>query len=392
MADQIQMSVGFPQVRLDQMAEAAHNFDPRDFRADSMTSRSRELLESINPVVAYQVQAGMLNSLQARKDASESLFFARQLEYIRPGLFEVLFPDLEAKKFIPLETTIAPGAELYTYRAVKKVGRAQLIKQYADDPPRADVVGIEMAQQIRGAAVMYGYTMQELRAAMLAQIPLDVRKAMSARYAIALLQDEVMWYGHADKTAEQDTVAFKDTGALEGGLLGIANLASTTSYTTAQGASGSQLWRNKTPDEMVADLHGVVNNIVKQTFGIHRPDSMLMNLVAYNMAATRRMGDGSNQSVLDFFLATSPYVKNVDPSYRLDAARSTNWGGTTGRIVAYEKSPDRLAALCPLEFEQLAPVQEHFEIRTACHARTGGVVPFYPGSISYMDNCTDTTD
>lgn len=381
----------FPQKRLDQMMAAAQGFDPRDFRADSITPRAMGFLEAIDPVLAYKIQTGTAR-IGTRKDASESLFFARQLEYIRPGLLEVLFPDLEGKKFLPLETAIAPGAEEYTYRYMKKIGRAQLIKQYADDPPRTDIVGGETVQKIRGAADMYGYTLQELRAAMLAQMPLDVRKAMSARYALALLSDEIMFYGHADVNAVQATGG-QDAGGLDGAILkGIATLSNTTSYTTPTGSQGSQLWRKKSPDEIVADLHGVVNNVVKTTLGIHRPDSMILPLAAYNMAATKRMGDGSNQTVLDFFLASSPYVKSVDPSYRLDSGQSANWSGSTGRAIAYEKSPDRLACLIPLEFEQLAPQQEHFEIRTACHARVGGVIAFYPGSISYMDGITDGSD
>jgi hypothetical protein len=238
---------------------------------------------------------------------------------------------------------------------------------------------------------MYGYTMQELRAAMMAQMPLDVRKAMAARYALALLTDEIFWYGHADLTATQSATGL-DAGAKESNLVGLANLSNTTSFTTPTGGAGSQLWRRKTPDEIVADLHGFVNNVVKTTFGIHRPDTVILPLAAYNIAATRRMGDGSNQTVLDFFLATSPYVKTVEPSYRLDQARSTNWGGTTGRAIAYEKNPDRLAGLLPLEFEQLAPQQEHFEIRTTCHGRIGGAVAYYPKSVSYMDNITDASD
>lgn len=380
----------FPQTRLDQMAKDAQAFDPRDFRADAVSPRALSLLQAIDPVLAFKVATGTMRQ-GFHKDAAESLFFARQLEYIRPGLFEVLFPDLEAKKFIPLETSINPGAELYTYRAVTKVGRAQLIKQYSNDVPRVDVAGAESTAQIRGMGDMYGYTMQELRAAMMAQMPLDVRKAMAARYALSLLADEVFFYGHADVTATQQASG-TDAGAIEGGLKGICNLSNTTSYTTPTGSSGSQLWRRKTPDEIVADLHGWVNNVVKSTFGIHRPDSILLPLAAYNIAATRRMGDGSNQTVLDFFLATSPYVKNVDPSYRLDQARSSNWSGTTGRGIAYEKNPDRLVGLLPLEFEQLPPQQEHFEIRTTCHGRIGGVIAFYPGSISYLDNITDSSD
>lgn len=381
-----------PEKHAAKILEIAQSFDPRDFRMDAMTPTSLGFLQAIDPVLAYMIATGDQSRCKSRKDSSESVFFARQLEFIRPGLLEVLFPDLEGKKYVPLETTIAPGAEDWTYRSMKKIGRAQIIKSYANSVPRADVVGQEATQKIRGLGSMYGYTMQELRAAIMAQLPLDVRKAMSARYAIALLQDEVIWYGHADVNAEQDTANGLDAGLLNAGLTGLTNLSNTTSFTTPTGGAGSQLWRNKSADEIVADMHGVVNNVVKTTFGIHRPDSMLLPLAAYNIAATKRMGDGSNQTCLDFFLATSPYCKNVDPSYRLDQAQSKNWSGTTGRAIAYEKNPDRVVALIPLEFEQLAPQNEHFEIKTICHARCGGVVALYPASLSYMDNITDSTD
>lgn len=386
----------FPQARIDQMGKVASEFNPFNVstRVDSMTPKAFELLQTIDPILAYKIQAGTFRP-GMHKDASESLFFARQLEYIRPGLLEVLYPDLEAKNFIPTETSIPPGAEQYTYRSVNKVGRAQLIKQYSDDPPRVDVLGNETTQQIRGMADMYGYTMQELRAAMMAQIPLDVRKAMAARYSIALLSDEVFFYGNADKTAAQSATG-NDAGALEGGLKGIASLAGTQAFTTPTGIGGSVLWRLKTPDEVVYDMQSCVDTAVTASLGVYRPDTMLLPLAAYNIAATRRMGDGSNQTILDFFLKTSPYVDNVFPTYRLDAARSSNWNGTgsatTGRMIAYERNPDRLAALLPLEFEQLAPQQEHFEIRTSCHGRIGGVIAYHPGSIVYGDGITDTTD
>jgi hypothetical protein len=385
----------FPQKRLDQMEKDAKSFDYRGsvksgVRIDAMTDRSMALLQSIDPVLAYKIVAGL--RIDGHKDAAENLFFARQLEYIRPGLLEVLYPDLEAKKFFPFDSGPGPGAEQFTYRFYNKVGRAQLIKSYSNDPPRVDVSGQEATQQIQGAADMYGYTTQELRNAMQAQMPLDQRKAMSARYALALLFDEVAFYGHADITAVEQTAAGLDAGALEGKLKGMVNLSGTTAFTTPNGASGSKLWRRKTADEIVIDMHSFVNGVVKATFGIHRPDTMLLPLAAYNIAATRRMGDGSNQTCLDFFLATSPYVKEVNPTYRLDQARSANWGGTTGRAMVYEKNPERFQVVVPLEFEQFAPQQTGFEIRTICHGRIASAVPYYPGSISYMDGITDSAD
>ncbi len=365
--------VKFPQARLDALITSAATFDRVNLRADSLTPKALGFLQQIDPVLAYLLQTGQ--STQYHRDAAEGVFYARSLEHIRPGLLDVLFPDLEGQKFVPQESGISPGAEIFTYRGQRKVGRATLIKSYADDLQRAEVTGVEATQVIRGFGESYAYTSQELRAAMLAGIPIDVKKAMAARYAIALAVDETIFYG-----------------STEGGLSGLANLSNTTSFTVANGSSGSKLWRRKTPDEMVADLHGVVNNVVKATFGIHRPNAMLLPLAAYNMAATRRMGDGSNQTVLSFFLATSPYIQSVDPTYRLDSANSGNWSGSTGRGIVYEKNSERIALLLPVEFEQMVPFQKHFVTETACHARIGGVVAYYPGSVSYMDGVTDNTD
>jgi hypothetical protein len=35
----------------------------------------------------------------------ESVFFTRQLEYIRPGLFDVPYPELKSRALIPIEAS-----------------------------------------------------------------------------------------------------------------------------------------------------------------------------------------------------------------------------------------------------------------------------------------------
>lgn len=373
----------FPQKRLDALITSARTFDRHNLRIDQLSPTAFGYLCEINPSLAYALQDG--RDLKYHKDAAEGISYARSLEHIRPGLLDVLFPDLEGLKFVPLEAGVDPAKEIFTYRGQRKVGRAQLIKSYADDLPRAEVTGIESTQVIRGIGDSYAYTMQELRAAMSMGQPIDVKKAMAARYAIALSIDETIFYGNT-----------------EGGLPGLLTLANTTAFTVATGVAGSKLWRKKTPDEIVIDLHSWVNNVVKTTLGVHRPNAMLLPLAAYNIIATRRMGDGSNATVLSFFLSTSPYIQSVDPSYRLDAAfaagvpgsTSPGWGGTanTSRGVVYEKNSERMALVMPVEFEQQPPFQRHFVTETACHARIGGVVIYYPGSVSYMDGVTDQND
>jgi len=385
----------FPTARRAAMRADAQAFDPRAPRLDSMNADSLAYLDEIDPTLSFFIQVGNVEGVKRRKDASESLFFVGQLAHIRAGLLEVLYPNLRAKEFVSLEPGIDPGAEYFEYHMTDTVGRAQLIKSYSDDVPRADVKGGADIQVIRGAALMYGYTMQELRAAMKAGLPLDVRKAMAARRGMAILTDEVLFFGHADINANMQSATGKDAGALNAGLQGFANFTgkyAVLSFTTPTGQAGSQLWRKKSPDEMVFDLHSFANNIMSQSLGIHVPDSILMGTKAFNKIATTRMGDGSNQTVLSFFLATNPYIKNVDWSYRLDPASDGNWSGSTGRIIGYEKNPERLVGLLPVEFEQLPPQNEHFETRTLCHGRMGGCVPLYPKSISYLDGCTDSSD
>lgn len=305
-----------------------------------------------------------------RQDASESIWFARQLEYIRPGMLEVLYPRLEGKSLVPVDSSMGPGAMQWTYSAFDKVGLAAPLEDYSVDPPRADVLGKQSTVNIKAYGVMYGYNFQELKAGMMANLPLDVRKAMAARYAMELKIDQILFYG--------------DSSA---GLLGLLTQTGTTGFTVPTGASGSALWANKTADEIATDMHNFVDNVVNSSFGVYQPSTLLLPLQAHNIAATRRMGDGSNQTVLSFFLDTNPFIQEVRPSYRLDYTQSANWGGNgavgSGRMVCYDKSPEMLTAILPVEFEQLPVQQVGYEYKTLCHMRTGGVAALHPQSISY---------
>ena len=73
------------------------------------------------------------------------------------------------------------------------------------------------------------------------------------------------------------------------------------------------------------------------------------------------------------------------PTFKLDYANRAAWSGSSGRMVALRQDPMKLEAIIPQEFEQLPPQMEDFETKTICHARTGGVVAYYPASISYGD-------
>lgn len=338
-------------------------------RSDAMTADA-DAFDRHRPSTRTDSAKRLAAMLAVRWDAAESMFFARQLEFIRPGLLEVLYPDLIGKTLVPVNNSVPAGAEQYTYRVSDHVGTAVVTSDYSERAPTADVKGFEYTQQIRGIQIAYQYTLQEARAAMVAGLPLDVRKAMAARDVAERKLDDVIFNG--------------DTAGTLVGLLGLSN---TNTYTIPNGAKGVATWfdtngvATKTPDEVVQDMHKATNKIVTDSLNIERPDTMLLPLTSYDFISTTRMGFGSDRTILEFFLSTSPFIKQVVQSHKGETA-----GVSSGRrMVVYKRDPMKLEVIIPQEFEQLPPQQEGFRLITHCHMRTGGVVLYYPKSVLYAD-------
>jgi len=300
-----------------------------------------------------------------RQDASESAFFSQQLEHIRPQIFNVLYPELKGRLFVPLTTDpVHPGAETYTYRVYNQVGKAEFASDYATDAPRVDIYGSESSVKIRGIRDAYGYSIQEARAAMMARMPLSASKAKAARDAIETKIDDIIFNGKSDL-----------------GLTGLLGISSVVTYTTPVGDAGTKTFGTKTPDEVLADLFGIVAGIVTGSSEVESPDTLLLPGTSFLDIATRRLGDGSDTTILKHFLAVNGRVTTVLSSPKLETAGTAS----SKRMMAYRRSPDKIALIMPQEFEQFPPEQRGMEVLTQCHARTGGVVCYYPKSVSYGD-------
>lgn len=299
-----------------------------------------------------------------RMDANETAFLARQLEEIRAKSYDIKYAPLDAVSFLPVDTSIDPGVEAVTYRQYEMFGMAKIVADYANDFPTANVVAREFTSKVKSLGASYQYSIQEMRAASFSGVPLEQRKANAARRAIDQLHNTLARVGSSGD-----------------GLLGFLNQSNTTSFTVPNGAAGTATWSTKTPDEIVADMHDIANGIVTSTKGVEVPDTILLPLAQHQLIASRRMGDGSDTTILAFFLATSPWIKQVLPWHELDGAGALG----VDRMVCYRKDPDALQYIAPVVFEQFAPQEEGMVLKTHCHARSGGVVVYYPLSISYGD-------
>ena len=296
-------------------------------------------------------------------DASESAFFARQLEYIKAKSYDIVYPEFKALSLIPISTEAGPGAETITYQQYDSVGLAKIINSYADDMPRSDIKGAEFSARVRSIGGSYGYSIQEIRAASMAGLPLQQRKANAARQANDQLVNRIAWFG--------------DTLHGLNGLIYHPN-------TTKAGVPNGDWVATATPDEIIEDVNTILSGIMDLTLGVESADTVLLPVLEYAHIASTPRSTTSDTTILEFLRRVWPGVsfESVPELKDVNPVPSTGAGTDTNIMIAYRKSSDKLTLEIPQPFEQFPAQERGLEFVVPTHSRVGGVIVYYPLSIS----------
>ena len=297
-----------------------------------------------------------------RLDANETVFFKRELEYVKKKTYDKKYRMLKAKQFIPVSTEIPSGADTHTWVSYGKVGVAKIVADYAHDFPRVDLYGEEVTSYVRSLGDSYGYSIKEIRRAQMKGMPLSQRKANTARQAMEELMDRLAWVGDANAN-----------------LQGFLNYPGITEATLTTGTGGNT-WALKTPDEIIADLTALKTAVSVPTNGVEEINQILLPRTQYELIANKRMTDGDSTTVLNFF-------KNNNPSIMVDVLDQLDGYGDSGadRMIGYVRDPDHLTQEIPQMFEQFEADKQGAEYVIPCHAEFAGVNVYYPQSVAYMD-------
>lgn len=286
------------------------------------------------------------------------LFLERQLEFIRPQVFEVTYADIKYPTILPVTSEAGPGAQTFTYRIMDSTGEFRLIADAADDLPRADISQIEKSINIRSFGGSFGYTVQELRAAQMANIALEQRRASAVRRAYEEKVENVAMFGESS-----------------------VSLAGFFNNSTVDVIAADKWFSTATAQEMLELLNYGVTAIINGSKMKEQPDTILMAYEDYNKVSTTRNSDSSDVTVLEYFLRTNPYIRNVEPINQLDADNSVL---NTNRMVVYKRDPEKVQLHIPQPLELFPPQQRGLEFIVPAHARVGGVALYYPKSVIYV--------
>ncbi len=319
-----------------------------------------------NALMRSDIPQSLVETKGMRFDDAEdaSLYFARELDYIKAQSYDVEYPELTALSLFPISNEVNPGAETVTYYSYDKTGVAKIINNYATDLPRADVKGKPSTGYVKSVGASYGYSVQDMRASRMASKSLDVRKAEAARYAVDFELNRIAWAG--DK---------------ENGLIGVLSPENDIPlYAVPNGASGKTSWESKTADEILADLNGMQKQVSRTTKNVERPDTLALPADVYIDISTRQIPN-TGYTVKKFLLENAPYLKDIVSAAELQAdAEDTNPYAAQGKNVAllFKKDARKMSIEHPLPFYQHPLQTKGLEIVVPCEARTAGAIIYYP--------------
>ena len=311
-----------------------NKFDYPDYR----TLRGSELCEAIAGIPSMHFDSA--------EDAS--LYFARELDYVKGEAYDVQYPNFTALTCFPISTDIPEGAETFTYYSYDKVGMAKVISNYATDLPRVDAKGTPHTAFVRSLGDSYGYSVQDLRAARMAGKPLNSTLAETARRQIDQLTNQIAWMG--DK---------------ENNLMGVLSEDNDIPLYTLSPSSEkpeSTKWADKTAEEILADINGMEAYVAKLTKDVERPDTLLVPSDTYFDISNRQL-PGTGISVMKFILDNAPYLKSIKSAAELnDNSPETNpyasGGSQKGLRCCTPTTKRKLPSRLPCPFSSILHRQE----------------------------------
>lgn len=322
-------------------------------------------------LLASSIPASLVGVRSMNFDDAEaaSVFFARELDFVKSQSYDVEYPEFTALSLFPMSSEVDPGAETVTYYSYDKTGLAKIISNYATDLPRADVKGKPTTAIIKSLGDSYGYSIQEMRASRMAGKSLDTRKAESARYQIDYLNNKIAWNG------DEET-----------GLKGVLSTGNDVPlYAIAKGAKGTTSWADKTEDEILADITGMLKQMATVTKKVEKPDTLALSSDAYIEIQNKRI-EGTATTVLKYIQDNIPDIKQIVSCPELDAdSVETNpyAAASDGKAVAllFKNDSRKLSIENPLPFMQYPIQTQGLEVVVPCEARTAGAMIYYPMSL-----------
>jgi hypothetical protein len=305
-------------------------------------------------------------------DAQAALgFLLSQTTSIEQDVYAIRYADIQYPNLVPVDTSAYPWARTVTYFTTDHAGQADWMDGNASDMPFADVARTKYETTVESAKIGYRFTLEEVNEAMLIpgmNLPAD--KAAAAKRAAEELVERVVFSGDSRK-----------------GFLGLVNQTSVPQVAVANGSSGSPLWANKTPSEILADVNNAIVGAWSSTAQVELHDTVLLPVAQYGLIASTPRSTTSDTTIITYREANQIYTASTGQPLTIRTLRQLTGSGAggTNRMVTYRRDPQVLKFHMPVPHQFFPPQQRMLEFIIPGMMRLGGLDVRLPKGMSYND-------
>jgi hypothetical protein len=314
----------------------------------------------------------------AHSRALETLW-AREIEQPRAPL------PLAQGDLLPDSQNVEEGSTTYRYWLISDQGDAQWsASMTGSDMPTTSLSSAEMTGVIETIEGGYVYSRKQLRNSNKGNVRLIPRSSSASLRAHMEVWDEALAWG-------KESI----------GILGMFNHPLLGVITAADNGSGSTSWRDKTIDQIAADVSALLNSIPQQTNELLNATKVLMSPRLFRFCQQTRMentaGDGSTTILrhLERIFAGTSDPNVAAPRFPvtfgvvryLDATNPRSQGNLVGdSLYAYiDNDPDVIARVNGFVGRTYPPQEDDLMIKVPGESEVGGVEVAQPLGLQRMD-------
>lgn len=279
----------------------------------------------------------------SRLDAEEVGVFFNSLTDLELKIdreFDLSDFPFAAGSIVPLNIQNKPWAKTWKYRWLRHIGQFKLIRNYTTDLPEVEIAYGEIEMPIYKWG--QGYSISE-----------DDIAAVS-RMGESIEQDKIY---AVEESGNQKLNLLIANGDEETGMPGFLDHPQALRSFALYPLNGSA-----TSQQKLEVLNDCANAPARLTGSLEKPDALLMDTETYQHLTSDIIQIGTtalNRTVLEHFLATNPYIKEIGVVNEMSPDYLESIGKPRKRFIqAYKRDPKKVAAKIyqPLKWTDTRPV------------------------------------
>jgi hypothetical protein len=303
---------------------------------------------------------------------NQTLFFNRALEFLTANAYEVEYEVLPFRTVFPVVNQGGAGVKEIVSEVYDFFAKAQVISGAAKDIPFVAGGGKEIKYPVIMWGIGASWTVQELQSFVVAQ------RNNRARYSPEQIRQKSALRGIEEALNDQAFFGIPDAG-----VYGFMDNPLVPVGVVDVGVSGYSDWENKTADEILADVNGLADSVFVGSKMREKPNKLLLPPSKWSLIKNRRL-DNRDISIMTYLIENSQYFSSPEDIIPVNELEGAGFDGS-GKMVAYNKSEEKLCVEIPEEAQAMPVQQQLFTYMLLWYAYSAGCVIRYPRSLAFAE-------